>query len=127
MKILAIKHQSTKAGKPMIIISTADRDVWVTPKQFTSKGGSASLDSYVGGNIDVDYYAKGDALLNGQQCIDDNVILRDFVISANPAVLANALAIESAMRMQNAVDSSALFARNRKGVASLAQAESLNS
>jgi hypothetical protein len=39
--------------------------------------------------------------------------LKDFVISANPAVLANALAIESRMKFESMLDAGALFARNR--------------
>ncbi len=112
-KILAIKPVVTKAGKPMILIQTAASDLWLSPKQMQSKGCSVSLDSYVGGDIEADYYKMGDKLIDGTLCTTDNKLLKDFVISANPAVLANALAIESRMKFESMLDAGALFARNR--------------
>ena len=113
MKILAIKPIVTKAGKPVILVQTASTDVWLSPKQMQSKGCSVSLDSYVGGDIEVDHYKQGDKLIDGTICTTDNKLLKDFIISANPAVLANALAIEAAARFNSMLDASALFARNR--------------
>ncbi len=114
MNILAIKHATSKAGKPFILVTTASKDIWLTPKQFTSKGASAALDSYVGGNIEADYYKEGELLLDGiTKCSKDDILLKDFYISANPAVLANAFAIESSMKMQQANDMGALFARKK--------------
>jgi hypothetical protein len=114
MRILALKPVQTKAGKPMILVQTATTDVWLSPKQLTSKGCSLSLDVYVGGDIAIDYHKKGDVLLNGAICDTDDKLLKDFIISANPSVLAAALAIESKQKMEDMLDASALFARNKK-------------
>ena len=114
MNILAIKHATSKAGKPFILVTTASKDIWLTPKQWASKGASSALDSYVGGNVEVDYYKEGDLLLDGTSlCTKDDTLLKDFFISANSAVLANAFAIESSIKMQQANDMGALFARKK--------------
>ncbi len=114
MNILAIKHVTSKEGKPFILVTTAAKDIWLTPRQWTSKGASAALDSYVGGSIETNYYKEGDLLLDGvSKCTKDDILLKDFFVSANPAVLANAYAIESSMKMQQSVDMGALFARKK--------------
>lgn len=114
MKILSIKPVTTKKGNPQILIQTASQDVWVSVKQWQSKGCSNNLDSYVGGDIEVDYFKTGEKLINGTDCTKDNILLRDFIPSANPIVLANALAVENNMRMSNMLDKSALFSRQRE-------------
>ena len=113
MTIVAIKSVTSKAGRPMILISTPEKDIWVTVKQWQAKGASAILDSYVGGTIEADFYNVGDTMLNGEKCTTANTILNDFSVSVSPIVSARALAAEQQMRMDNAVSASALFARKR--------------
>ena len=113
MKIVEIKHVTSKAGRPMVLVVGAEKDIWLTAKQFTAKGGSSILDSYVGGNIEADFYNEGDVLQNNEKCTKDGVILRDFSISVNPIVSARALAAEQQMRMDDANSNAALFARKR--------------
>lgn len=112
-KILAIKHVATKAGKPNVLVSTAAQDVWVPFGQWQSKGASAILDGYVGGSIETDFYAKGELLLNGQECTQDGIILRDFSVSMNPQVAAYAAAAEAMSRSAAASDAAAIFRRRR--------------
>ena len=112
-KILSIKSITTKAGDSKVLIQTADRDIWLSIKQYLSKGCSSVFDNYTGGNIETDFAQKGDKLFNGVVCTESDKILMDFTISANPAVLANSLAIEAKMKMDALVDSSSLFARNK--------------
>ncbi len=123
MNILAIKHVTSKVGRPLILVTTAAKDFWLTPKQWNSKGASAALDSYVGGNIDVDYYKEGDTLINGtDKCTKDETLVKDFYVSANSAVLANAFALESSAKMQKSMDMGALFARKKAESAPKAEA-----
>src|ERR1019366_2292609 len=99
-KILAIKHLNVKQKdglvKPSVLVTTALADIWVTPGQMKSAGASASLENYIGGNIEAVYFAKGELLFDGVTiCTDDNKILKSIYVSANPVVLAHSLAIES--------------------------------
>ena len=113
MKILAIKRITTKAGKSLVLVSTANQDVFITAGQWKSAGASASLDNYVGGNIDARYFEEGEELFDGTECTESGKILDSFSVSANPAVLAHALAIESSLKETQAMDLNALFARKR--------------
>lgn len=119
MKILAIKHINTKAteGKPsrsLVLVSTAGRDHFITPGQWKSAGASASLDNYVGGDIDARYFEEGEELFDGTVCTASDKILDQFSVSQNPEVLARIGAIEAADAMQGALDKSALFKRQRE-------------
>lgn len=112
-KILAIKSVFTKAGKPNVLVSTAEKDHWVPFGQWKSKGASMNFDAYVGGQIETDYFKKDDELLNGQLCTADNTILRDFSVSMNPLVAAYAVAAETATRASELSDAAAIFRRRR--------------
>jgi hypothetical protein len=125
MNILAIKHVNSKEGKPFILVTTASKDIWLTPKQWQSKGAMSSLDSYVGGDIETNYYKEGEVLLDGvSKCTKDDTLLKDFFVSASPAVLAQAFAAESSSKMQKASDMATLFARNK--ASKVVEAEPLN-
>lgn len=116
-KILNCKSVTTttknKEKKPMILVQTAERDIWITIPQWKSKGLSNSLESYTGGNIDARFFDEGEELFNGTACTESDKILADFSCSANPAVLAHAIVVENAAAMEVAVGASALFARAR--------------
>jgi hypothetical protein len=113
-KILAIKPVVTKAGRPSVLIQTATADIWVSHKQYQSKGCSNTFENYVGGDIEADYYKTGEPLFDGTPCTKDDTIVRDFSMSANSMVLASALAIESRLKAEEFSDKSALFARGRQ-------------
>lgn len=114
MKILAIKRIQTKAGKSLVLVSTPAQDVFITAGQWKSAGASASLDNYVGGNIDARYFEKGEELFDGTECTESGKILDTFSASMNPEVLAHAVVLESNAKEQDAMDVNALFARRRE-------------
>lgn len=118
MKILSIKTVDTTAKngakKPMILVQTATKDIWVTPGQWKSTGANYTLDNYVGGDIDTEYFTEGEMLFDDvTECTKNDTILKTVYVSQNPAVLAHALAIESANKMADVMDRSAIFSRNR--------------
>ena len=114
MKILTCKPVTTKAGNPKVLIQTATKDIWLSIKQWQSKNCSAGFDNYVGGDIEVSYYKIGELLRDGKTaCTKDDSLVNDFIISANPVVLANAFALEATNRLNDLSDKSALFARTR--------------
>lgn len=113
MRILAIKAVKTKLGKPNVLISTAEKDHWVAYGMWTSHGNSENLEAYVGGEFTGDYFKKGETLLNGNVAENDDVILRDFSASMNPAVLAGAIAMENREKAQSLTDAALLFRRKR--------------
>ena len=113
-KIHDIKLTKAKNGKPLILVQTAEHDVWLTPKEHKSNGGSSSLDVYKGGDIQVDWYKKGQVLFGSdKECTKDFTIKRNYTMSANPQVLAQAKIAEDISSMSEAVDAQALFARMR--------------
>lgn len=111
--ILAIKATKTKLGKPVIIVETASKTHWVAYGMWTAHGNSENLEAYVGGNFAGDYFKKGDELLNGDVAQDDDVILRDFSATMNPAVLAGAIAAENAAKARGFNDAAAIFRKRR--------------
>ena len=113
MKVLDIKQQNTKAGKPMILVSTLNHQIWITPKQHKSKGGSYVLENYKGGDIAVDWYEVGDVMLNGKECTTSHSVQRDYALTANPAVLAAALDISEKAKFDDAMDMGDLFAKRK--------------
>ena len=114
MKILAIKRVITKVGKPSILVQTATGNHWPTPGQWKSTGASQTLDNYVGGDIDVEYFKEGELLFDGETtCTKDDTILKSVYATPNPKVLAEALAIESAKVAEDFMDRSALFTQAR--------------
>lgn len=113
-KILAVKPITTKAGRPMVIVSTIEKDHFVSRSQWSGHALSDVFDAYVGGEFDSDYYQKGDLLLDGVTVVEDsNVILRDFSASMNPVVTATIAATLIAQQSNQAKEQSALFARKR--------------
>lgn len=112
-KILAIKSVLTKAGKPNVLVTTAERDHWVPFGMWNAAGNSANFESYIGGNIDADYFAEGEELISGDVAQADNMILRTFSASKNPRVLAEMDAIESAKKAEVLNEAALLFRRRR--------------
>ena len=100
-KIIAIKHVTTKAGKPNVLVTTAERDHWVSLGQWTNKAGKANIQNFVGGDFDANYFQVGDILLNGSACTESDIILDDFTVSMNEEVLARAEAVRAEKEMQD--------------------------
>ncbi len=113
MKVLAIKHQSTKKGKPCVMITTAQGLLWPSIGLWKASGASPTLGNYVGGNVEVDYYTEGEEMLGGVICTKDNTIIRAIYPSENAVVLANSLVVESKNKMEEATDLASMFAKNR--------------
>lgn len=113
-KILSLKHVTTGEGRPMIIVSTVDRDHWVTFNQWTkSKGYSAILDPYVGGQFEADYFKAGDELISGDIVDTDDIIIRDFVATMNPVIVAHLVHVEAQAAAAQRSDAATLFQRRR--------------
>lgn len=123
MNIIAIKSVVSKNGKPFILVTTADRDHWVAYGMWTSRGLSANLEAYVGGSFEGDYFQAGETLLNGDEAQDSNIILRDFVATQNPTVLAGAIAMENQLKATKLNDAAAIFRRRRTEAAAKATAD----
>jgi len=112
-KILAVKPITTKAGRPMVIVSTIERDHFVTRAQWDAHKYSPVFDAYVGGTFSADYFSKGDTLLSGDIVTDDGVILREFSAAQNPTVIAAIAGMLLVQENTAAQEMSALFARKR--------------
>jgi len=110
--ILSLKFQNSKLGKPLVIVTTPDRPHFLSVGQWVNKGYSMNLEAYVGGQIEVDYFQKGEELLNGDVAQDSDVITRDFIVKMDAEVLGKAIAAESATKAQGFADAARLFARN---------------
>lgn len=112
-KILAVKPVTNKAGRPMVIISTVEKDHWVTRAQWDGAKLLPAFDAYVGGSILTDYFKKGEQLLSGDVVDTDDIILRSFSVSMNPTVAA---AVAGNLILQEdaaAKEAAAMFARKR--------------
>ena len=109
-RILAIKSVKSKSGKPFVLLTTSNGDVWIPYGQWSASN-SVNLQSYVGGEIAVMYFKKGDTLLSGTICEVDNVIVDSFIASQNPRVLA---LVEAELVQQGADDMALLAMQARK-------------
>lgn len=112
-KILAIKAIKTKLGKPVILVTTAEKDHWCAYGMWTAKGNSEALDAYVGGEFSGDYYQEGEVLLSGDPVTQSDIILRDFSASMNPEVTARVAALGIAAKAESMNDAALLFRRRR--------------
>lgn len=113
--IFGAKHQTIKAtGRPVIIVTTNVKDHWFTAAAWNAKGYSLSLPQYTGGDLDVDYYAKGDLLLDKTSvCTEGGKLVRDFYASPNPEVTARAVAASEQMKERALLVSISKFAKNK--------------
>lgn len=111
MTIFGIKAASTKAGKPVVIVTTPEKPqgIFLAFGQWTNKGLSLNLEAYLGGVIEVVYFQKGEELLNGDITTDSDVIVKDFMVQMNATVLAGAVAAENASKMQSFSDAASAF------------------
>lgn len=114
-KILNCKRPDTSKAsqRPMILVTTAGRDIWITQGQWKASGASAALDNYVGGNIDFRFFEEGESLFDGTPCTASDKILDTFSVSMNPKVLAESVVIEAERASEKADDMASLYARRR--------------
>jgi len=112
MKILAAKLINTGNSGPKVLVQTAKTDIWIPFGQWKSQCQSP-IPSYIGGDIEPDFYKEGETLLNEQVCTKDNTILRSFVASENPLVIAIAQSYSQEKMESEASDKAALFSRQR--------------
>jgi len=111
-KILAVKPIITKSGSVRVLVTTGSKDHWIPFGQWKNKCHNP-LESYIGGNIETDYYKAGDEMTNGENCTDDDKVLRDFIASINPEVAAIAQATTAQRQMEDLEAANALFKRNK--------------
>ena len=112
MKILAAKLINTGNGGPKVLVQTAKQDIWVPFGQWKSSCQSP-IPSYIGGDIEPDFYKEGETLLNEQVCTKNDTILRSFVASENPLVIAIAQSYSQEKLENEASDKAALLSRQR--------------
>lgn len=123
MKIFAIKAVTTKGGKPNVLVSTIDgKNHWVPYGSWNAHGNSLSLEGYVGGEFEADYFQEGELLLSGDAVTASNVILRDFTASMNPAVLAGIAALEVKAQSEKMLGAAAAFRARRAQAAAVVAA-----
>lgn len=108
-KILAIKSVTTKAGRPVVLVSTVERDHWVPFGMWHAAGNDVNFEAYVGGSFDSSYFKKGDTLISGDVAQDDDIILERFSASMNPEVLAHMAAITSNKKGEGLLEAAAMF------------------
>lgn len=122
-KILAIKSATTKAGRPVVIVETAERTVWVPFGMWTNTGADTNFEAYIGGNIDADYFLKGEELISGDVANDDNIILRSVSVSMNSEVLAHMASINANKKAESLNSAALLFRRKRDEATAKAKAD----
>lgn len=122
-KIIAIKSVKTKAGKPNVLVSTAEKDHWCPYGSWIAKGASEALDAYVGGDFQADYFQEGELLLSGDAVTASDVILRDFVVTMNPMVVAGIAAIGVQQKGAEMQQAAAIFRRRRTDALAKATAD----
>ncbi len=81
MKITKVRT-SVKQDKVLAVIFTeelGDKPIFLTDKQVTAATGlKANFSILKGADISVEFFKKGDTLLNGKECTEDDVIVKDF-------------------------------------------------
>jgi hypothetical protein len=104
-KIMQIKSQLTKAGKPVVIVTTAEKTHFVPWGQWLQVA-TKDLQAYNGGEFTGFYFRKGEILLNGASCTADDTILNTFTATQNARVAAHVAIItneQEADRMNEAM------------------------
>ncbi len=125
-KILAVKPITTKAGKPVVLVTTFDgseiKDHWCPFGSWKAKNlSTTAFDAYVGGEFQADYFQEGEILLSGDPVTQSDIILRDFTASMNTAVSASIAALEAKTKSESMSEAAAMFRARR--VANLAAAQ----
>jgi len=111
-RIIALKRVTTKAGKPNVLVSTGKADTWVPWGQWANKC-SKNIDSYIGGDFEPIFYAKGEELLNGDTCTQAGLIVKDFVASMNPTIAAK-VEYETQKAINEDMDDKAAYMRRMR-------------
>lgn len=93
-KIVSIKT-SVKEDKVLAVITLEGQEnpVFLTDKQVAAATGLKNNFSILkGSSLDVVYYKKGDKLLNGTECSDDNKLVKEFSFDLSDSTLKIATA-----------------------------------
>lgn len=81
---------SVKEDKVLAVISIegSDKPIFLTAKQvFSATGLQNNFSILKGSDIHVEYYKKGDKLINGSECTKDDTILKEYSIDLSASVL----------------------------------------
>lgn len=116
-RIKSIKGVNTPKGVKILIETRDMQQVWIPLGQWNNKVGNNPMESYVGGEVQVDFYQKGDFMpLTGNTCTDSNKIMRDFSVSQNPEVAAIAQVVtnERELRRLEEINAEYIAKRNAR-------------
>lgn len=113
-KILGVKFVKGKAnGKGYILVTTPQRDHWIPLGMFRNEAQTDTFDAFVGGSINVNYYQKGDKLLDESICDADDIIVESINLAKNPDIVAKIAAEEQQRKSSEMDDLIALNKRKR--------------
>jgi hypothetical protein len=89
--INSLKRITTKAGKRRVLING---EHFIAEGQFNQALPQGLSDvNLIGSTIQINFFKKGEELINGQECTDDNMIVKDVVITPSMnAQVASAVA-----------------------------------
>ena len=125
MRIIAIKHITSKAGKPLVLVNTPSKDLFIPFGQW-KQAGSVNLQSYVGGDIEVNYYAKGEKLANGVECDTEGVLVKQVFPTQNAEVVGQVEAITVAKQAEEQEAKAAFMRRMRTNAKPVVSAPTAN-
>jgi hypothetical protein len=102
MKKITSVRTSVKEDKVLAVIflENVEKPVFLTSKQVHAATGLNNNFSILkGSSLDVVYYKKGDKLVNGGECSDDNTLVKEyaFELSDTTAKIATAAAFGASM------------------------------
>lgn len=113
-KIISTKVINAKSnGKPWVLVTTPEKDVFVPLGMFRNSAQTDTFDVFDDGEIFPTYFSKGDKLLNGSICTEDNTILESVVLRKNQTIVAKIAAEEQLRKTAQMDDMLALQKRKR--------------
>lgn len=68
------------------VIVCINQNIFISAKQLAMQG-YKNAKALIGANIDVEFYKKGEELINGVKCSDDNKIVKQFTIEHSESAL----------------------------------------
>ncbi len=130
MKVIKAKFQvcskdTDKETTKVLIVDEAENNVWISVADWTAQG-MQDPGAYVGGNIEVEYYAIGEEIGNTGSIVEtENSVKRNWSLSQNPIVLALAsieVAKQALQQAQLMAQKSAKRLAESKAKAAIAEA-----
>ena len=125
MKITKAKYQTTNKGTDketvkVLFVTESEDEVWISIPDFSASGCNPNVQSYVGGDITVEYYGVGETVGTTDIVVNTpNTIKRSWSLSANPIIEALASIELAKQAMLAAQIAQAKFAK-RKAVSDAA-------